>query len=194
LNHAKEFSSRLEPKGHFDKLKLDCVKANAQVRKTMTNIQTIASQNRIVRQKAEMILRSISEQSADKIPANWNNNARWHAGHLVVTPRLITYGLLGKPLGVPEEYRKWFGKGSSPSSWQNENPPSFEELISQIVSSTDSLYEELSDLLEVPYAKPYTTSLGAVLHYPGESLMFSMVHDGIHVGLLLALKRDIQDS
>jgi hypothetical protein len=45
--------------------------------------------------------------------------------------------------------------------------------------------------MDEPFLEPYTTTVGVVLHSPAEALNFSMTHDGIHLGMLLALKRGL---
>jgi len=136
------------------------------------------------------ILRSMKGRE-DTIPPGWNNNARWHAGHLVLTPHLLTLGRLGEPLVVPSEYRTWFAKGTSPADWKGASIPDFEDLVDQIVPSALKLMEDLRTRLEAPYPDPYTTTVGAKLSCPLEALTLSATHDGIHLGLLLALRRNL---
>jgi len=127
---------------------------------------------------------------ADHIPPTWSNNLRWHLGHLVVTPRLLTYGLFKEPLGVDEKYRAWFAKGSSPANWKGgDELPSVDHLVGEIVVSIDELFDAMAPRLDTAYPEAYTTSVGVVLTNPREALSFSLMHDGIHLGLLLALRR-----
>jgi hypothetical protein len=45
--------------------------------------------------------------------------------------------------------------------------------------------------MDEPFLQPYTTSAGVVLHTPAQALNFSLAHDGIHMGLMMALKRGL---
>jgi hypothetical protein len=127
---------------------------------------------------------------ADVIPPGWNNNLRWHAGHLVVTPRNLTHGIAGEPLGVPAEYRIWFGKGSSPREWGNAPIPSYAQLLDEMVSQAEAHFAVLAKRdLTVPFANAYPTTPGIVLETPAQALVFSFMHDGIHLGMVLALAR-----
>ncbi len=131
-------------------------------------------------------------ERADTIPATWNNNLHWHAGHLVTTPRVLTLGLLGEPLGIPDPYRKWFAKGSSPSDWADaEGLPGFEDLVPVIVDQTPALFEQLRPIADRPFPNPYTTSVGVTLRTPADALRFSLVHDGTHMGMIQALRRGL---
>ena len=128
---------------------------------------------------------------AGTIPPTWRNHLHWHAGHLVTAPHLLTLGLAGEPLGIPDEYRKWFAKGTSPAEWNDDPVPEFERLLPELEACIPRLYEEFTGREDVPYARPYQTSVGVTLHTPAEAFAFLVGHDGIHLGLILALKRGL---
>jgi len=155
----------------------------------MTPTETLIDQTLSVRQMLVKLFKSIPLEQADTMPPTWKNNARWHAGHLIVTPSMITYGVMREPLNVPEEYRTWFAKGSSPAGWGNDAVPSYQDLCDDLVPSSGRLFEALKHRFDEPFLEPYTTSVGVVLHTPAQALNFSLFHDGIHLGMLMALKR-----
>lgn len=157
----------------------------------MFPIDTVFDQTIAIRRMIVKTLRSIPKEQADFIAPTWKNNARWHAGHLIVTPRLLTYGKMGLPLGLPENYRKWFVKGSSPDEWGKDLVPSFGDLAESIVPCMEELFGSLRPRLEEAFPKPYTTSTGVILKNAAESLNFSLVHDGIHLGNLMAIRRNL---
>lgn len=161
----------------------------------MITLETLIEQTLGTRQMIVQLLKSIPTEQADTIPPTWKNNARWHAGHLLITPALLTHGLLQEPLGVPEEYRGWFAKGTSPADWPDTAAlPTYADLVDEIVPLSGRLLESIKDRAEQPFLQPYTTSVGIVLKTPGEAMNFSMMHDGIHLGMLLALRRAMQAS
>jgi hypothetical protein len=157
----------------------------------MTPTDTLIDQTLSMRQMIVKLLKSIPLEQASSIPPTWHNNAHWHAGHLIVTPALITHGIAKEPLGVPEEYRTWFAKGSSPAGWGQDAVPAYTDLCDDLVPSSGRLFESLRGRLDEPFLEPYTTSVGVVLHTPAQALNFSMAHDGIHLGMLMALKRGL---
>lgn len=157
--------------------------------KTISSFDTLLEQTVCVRQMITSLLKAIPEDKVNAVPSTWKNNARWHAGHLIVTPHLLTYGISKQPLPVPEEYRQWFGKGSTPKEWGTASIPGYQELVSDLVPTTTRLFQAWRDQMDEPFAEPYTTSVGVVLRTPGEALNFSFAHDGIHLGLLMALGR-----
>ncbi len=129
---------------------------------------------------------------AEVIPAGWNNNLHWHLGHLVTVPRALTLGLLGEPLGIPDDYRKWFAKGTSPATWGDDPVPSAEHLLRELTGKSEALFDELAGKEDVPFPKTYTVTIGIDLTSVAVALPFSMSHDGIHLGLLLALRRALK--
>ncbi len=157
----------------------------------MLTYATLKDQTVTLRGTLIRLLESEADK-ADRIPNGWKNNLRWHAGHMVVTPRLLTFGLMGEPLGVPDEYRKWFGKGSSPFEWGDATIPSFEQLVTEIKERTEPLFDTFESRQDEAFPKPYETSAGVTLTTPAEALNFSLAHDGIHIGLILALKRALK--
>ena len=159
----------------------------------MTTIETLLDQTLAVRQTIVKVLRSIPVEQADTIPPTWHNNARWHAGHLLITPCLLSHGLLKEPLTVPEEYRTWFAKETSPASWADSAAvPAYGDLVDEIVPLAGRLIESFRDRMNSDYIEPYTTSVGIVLKNPAEAFQMSLMHDGIHLGMLLALRRALQ--
>jgi hypothetical protein len=155
------------------------------------NVETLIDQTLTERHMIVKLLKSIPVEQADTMPPTWKNSARWHAGHLIVTPALLVFGILREPLTVPEEYRKWFAKGTSPADWGNDPIPSYEDLCDDIVPVIGRLYEAIKPRITRPFLEPYTTTQGVVLRAPEESFSFNMFHDGIHLGMLLALKRGL---
>ena len=157
----------------------------------MITFDTIIYQTLFIRQGAVRLLSGLTAEQGDAMPPTWSNNARWHAGHLVLTPCLLTRTLRGEPLGLDEDYRKWFAKGTSPRDWGADPVPRLEELLPRITAGSEELFTEFRDKLDEPYSSPYTTSTGATLKTPGEALNFSLAHDAIHLGMLLVLRRQL---
>lgn len=161
----------------------------------MISLDTLTDQTLGVRQMIVKLLKSIPIEHADIIPPTWHNNARWHAGHLLITPYLVTYGVMKEPIPLPDDYRRWFAKGTGPADWTDaDKVPSFIDLVDDIVPLSGRLFDELRDRIETPFIEPYATSVGIVLKSPADALNFSLAHDGIHLGSLLALKRALQVS
>lgn len=157
----------------------------------MNTLSILKAQTRTSRERiAELALKNAAQ--ADRIPAGWNNNIRWHVGHLVVVPRRLTSMQFGESLGVPEEYNKWFGRDTSPRTWGNDPVPPLEQLVAELVPSVGRAFADMEPRLQQLFPKPMVTVTGFTLSNPAEALMMSQVHDGIHWGMLLALARALK--
>lgn len=150
----------------------------------MTNADTLLEFTTALRTALANRLRAVPAEQLDATPPGWSSTLRWQVGHLVVTPRRLTFLLLNEPLGLPEDYNRWFAKDTSPANWGNDPVPPAEQLLDEMVSDIREVVEQMRPRWDEPFPKPYTTSTGAVLRTPGESLWFSLVHDGIHLGLM----------
>jgi hypothetical protein len=156
----------------------------------MISYDQLREQTLLLRRQIARLLGDL-QPHADTMPRGWRNHPWWHVGHLVTTPRLITLGLMGEDIGLPAGYRALFAKGSTPADWATASAeiPSYAHLLAEMLTATEELFDMLADRQDVPYPQPYATSTGVVLATPAEGLNFSLAHDGIHLGLLMAMAR-----
>lgn len=130
---------------------------------------------------------------ADLIPPTWKNNLRWQVGHLVTVPHLLTYGLLGEPLPIPAEYRGWFGARTSPADWKGARIPEMDVLVDELTASIPRIFREIKPRADKQFSEPFTSGAGVTMRSPRETLTFSFAHDGIHLGMILALGRALKN-
>lgn len=157
----------------------------------MVSYETLLSQTKIARAKIAGLAKAHAAK-ADVVPPGWNNNVRWHVGHLVTTPHRLTSLMLGEPMGIPDSYNAWFAKGTSPKDWGGAAVPSLEQLAAEMDSEIEKVFAAMKPRWNEPFPKEYETSVGIVLRTPGDGLTMSYLHDGIHLGLLLALARALK--
>jgi len=120
------------------------------------------------------------------IPAGHKNNIIWNLVHLLVTQQLLHYKLSGLHCLVPEEWIELHRKGTSPTKEFTQEE--FEELKELFVGLPDTLEEDFSmDIFENYTA--YPTSTGFVLDSIENAIAFNNYHEGIHLGVILALKK-----
>ncbi|MEO8376707.1 MAG: DinB family protein [Candidatus Sumerlaeota bacterium] len=157
----------------------------------MNTLDILKTQTRVGRERiAELALKNGAD--ADRIPSGWNNNLRWHVGHLVIVPRRLTSMQFGEPLMMPEDYNKWFGRDSSPRSWGNDPVPLLEQLTAELISAMDAVFADMERRLLQPYPKPMVTVTGFTLKNPADALMMNVIHDGIHWGMMLSMARALK--
>ena len=119
-------------------------------------------------------------------PAGFGSSLAWHVGHVAVTTTLLTHARCGAPLIFDAEVVDQFRKGTSAA----DVPASYDlaALTNMLESSVDQIEEDAAagafDSFEA-----YETSAGVPLASIEQAVNFLAVHDGIHVGYIMALKR-----
>jgi len=143
----------------------------------------------VIKKTRSNFLRMIEGLSIDQlnhIPRGFNNNIVWHLGHLVYSQQVLCYklGNTQPHLNLPDFAK--YGKGTKPEAFI-----SLEELQilkSQFESLAGLLLKDYSDKKFSSYTE-YTTSYGTTLGSIEDAIAFVSVHEGLHFGYAMALKR-----
>ncbi|MEL6611122.1 MAG: DinB family protein [Bacteroidota bacterium] len=134
---------------------------------------------------------SFTDAELRTIPDGWNNHALWHLAHLAVTQQLLHYGLSGLPLLVDDDLVARCRKGTSPRDWPVGWEPDEEHVRTLLADLPQRLAEDHAAGRFVGF-KRYPTSTGITLDSFETALHFNNLHEGIHIGLLLALRRAVR--
>jgi len=138
------------------------------------------------RQNIQKIYEAHTLDQLNKVPAGFNNNLIWNAGHVIATMELLTYGLAGLKTPSERTFIDRYRKGSKP-----EGPVTAAEqalIAERLLRSIDQLQSDL-DRLDFSNFKVYTTSYGVPLHNVQEALAFNNMHEAMHLGAMLQLRR-----
>ena len=137
----------------------------------------------------ESLLKIMDELTMDQllcIPDGFKNSIFWNIAHLLVSQQLLIYGLSGKPLLIEEDFVKRYRKGTMASlNVTNEDMEFVRENLVKLHKQTKYDFEH-GTFLE--YA-PYMTSANINLVSIEDAITFSTYHDGIHLGVVLSLKK-----
>lgn len=137
---------------------------------------------RMFRGSLYSLLESTPETIADEVPQGFNNNIRWHAGH-ILTAGDAFFSLKS----VPKEYQTLFGPGSKPADWSGE-VPSLEKLISQLREQESMIEEKI--VPKFHEALPKSIQLRDLeLKTFAEVAAFHNVHEAMHISSIQAFKR-----
>ena len=120
------------------------------------------------------------------VPDGFSNHVLWNLGHVVVTERLLVYGLSGLPLGVPDDWVAAFRKGTRPAPGEAAAP--YDALREAALTLPD---QTEADLLAGRFEdyREYRTTPGVVLQSAEDGVRFNLYHEGIHLGAILALRK-----
>lgn len=131
------------------------------------------------------VVEGLDEQTADIIPAGFNNNIRWHLGHIYTIQEQLSFHFAKEPLVLPADFKALFGNGTKPADWQV-TPPSVAELVSMLTEQTERIRVTLENRL----ADKATYKIGSLeFESVGELISFSMYHEGMHVTSIKDYKR-----
>ncbi|MCB9232234.1 MAG: DinB family protein [Bacteroidia bacterium] len=141
---------------------------------------------RTTRSRVLEVLSSVPEESLTQIPTGFNNHLLWNAGHLLVSQHLLTYGLAGIPISLPQNLVDGYRRGSHAL----EGPPgdALRLITRGLLESPDQLKADYKEGVFAEF-EPYTTSFGVKITNIREAIMFNNLHEGIHFGYMLAQKR-----
>jgi len=122
----------------------------------------------------------------NKIPEGFGNNIVWNIAHLVVTHQILCYKFSGLPMNVSNEMVEKYMKGAAPKDDVSQSE--LDEII--------HLFKELPIQFEKDYTakvfkeyESYTTSVDVTLTDIDSATAFNNLHEGIHLGVILALKK-----
>ncbi|MFD1952971.1 DinB family protein [Paenibacillus thailandensis] len=134
------------------------------------------------------IVSDVSETEAERIPSGFNNNIRWNLGHICLDQYLWIRALTKEDIPVPLKFNEWFGYGTDPSRFTDETP-TYSELIPMLQEQPGIIRETYKNRMEEEFAP---TEMG--MHTIEQVLVRTIFHEGLHIGAILALKRQLRSE
>lgn len=149
-------------------------------------MQEQLSLNRGIREALCEELEHLSLGQLNYIPPTHNNNIFWNIAHCLAVQQILCYRLSGLPLRVEKSIITDYSRGTRPT--QAVDQQMVEDLHDLLLTSVDWLEEDLEQGVFKNY-NPYTVAFDTHLTNIQEALRFNNVHEGIHCGYILALKK-----
>tara|TARA_B110000879_G_scaffold37804_1_gene52768 strand:- start:1455 stop:1913 length:459 start_codon:yes stop_codon:yes gene_type:complete len=143
--------------------------------------------NRITRERILGSIEGLTFDQITKTPEGYNNSILWNFCHVAVTQHLLCFKLAGRDSIIPatliEVYRK--GTGSADIKTPKEDFEYFKSNYFKLIDLTEEEYKagKLNEFNEYP------TSYGVVLKNIEEAICFNNIHEGLHLGYLMAQKK-----
>ena len=132
------------------------------------------------------VLESLSNEQLNTIPKGFNNNLIWNAGHIWITQELLCYKLSGLECSMDNEMIQKYRKGSKPEL--NVSDEEIARIKSELLLSIDRMEKDFKEGVFKEYNE-YTTSYNVTLSNINDAISFNNIHEGLHLGSLLALKK-----
>lgn len=132
------------------------------------------------------LVKGLSLEQVNKVPAGYNNNIAWNFGHIIVTQQLIAYKVSGYEAKIGMELIDKYRKGTKPEG--DIDAAEWEQLLGLAHNTLDSLKADYNNGFFTNFT-PYTTSYGVQLDSIEDVLQFLPVHEGLHYGYAMAQKK-----
>lgn len=134
-------------------------------------------------------LDGISLEHLNLIPEGFNNNLIWNAAHAVVTQQLLCYAMSGLEVKLPKGIIAVYRKGAKPEGAISQ--AEVDQIKVWLSDSIDWLSEDLKAGTFKTF-KEYATSYGFILTSIEDAVAFNNVHEGMHLGYIIALKKHLK--
>lgn len=138
-----------------------------------------------IRRLYEKLVAMTTPEDLFRIPDGFGNHIAWNAAHVVVTQQSLHYRLSGLEPHLSQDLIDRYKKGSGPDT---SDEASFRQVM--------EFLHQGPELLAADYAakrfknfKPYETSAGIRLDSIDDALQFNNIHEGIHIGYILAQRK-----
>ena len=131
-------------------------------------------------------LDNYSLDQLNTIPAGMSNNLIWNIGHVIVSQQKLVYALSGLPMHIPDSLFEKYQNGSRPDGKTTQaEVDEIKKLLSEMVEKTKSDFE--TGVFKEFH--PYQTKTGFHLGTWKEAMEFNNYHEGIHLGIMLQIKK-----
>ncbi len=141
---------------------------------------------RIIRQNTLNLISNFTDEQLNQTPNGFNNNMVWNLGHLVATQQLLHYGLAGLPFIIDQSIIDRYRKGTQPEGIVGGDE--IGELKELMLTCVDQLETDYNNGIFKSF-KTYPTSFNAILNSIEDSITFNNIHEGLHLGYMMAMKR-----
>ena len=141
---------------------------------------------RVTRNNVLKLIENLDLGQLNKIPEGFNNNLAWNLGHIVATQQLLCYGLSKLPMELENDYIAKYRKGSKPEGDISQADLDF--MKNKMIVLVDKMEDDYSNGIFKEY-KEYATSFNATLSSVDDAILFNNMHEAMHLGFMIALKK-----
>jgi len=139
----------------------------------------------VTRNNIKTIISKLNLKQLNTIPTGFNNSIAWQLGHVIATQQLLCYGLTSSNFTIKESLIDKYRKGSLP---KDINQKELEELLNLLTVTSKKLALDYTNELFKTFST-YETSFGFTLNNIEEAIIMNNVHEGLHLGNIMALNK-----
>lgn len=134
----------------------------------------------------ESFLDNYSLDQLNKIPEGFSNNIIWNIAHTVVTQQLLIYRLSELPCMVSGDVIERFKKGTKPDG--DVSQAEVDAIRNMLFITIEKTKDDYSNKV-FQHFNEYTVSTKSTLTKVEEAIDFNNFHEGIHLGVILTLRK-----
>jgi hypothetical protein len=149
---------------------------------------SVTAKSRALRSKMIAKADSLEADLVTAIKEPFRNNILWSLGHVAVTTGLLVQVQSGLPHPLGDEAVAAFRKGTTGADIPGHF--GFEQVKGWLTGILDTVDQDL-EAGRLANFEPYQTSAGVPLGNAEEAIDFLPIHDGLHLGYILAQARAI---
>jgi hypothetical protein len=139
------------------------------------------------------LVNGLTAEQLNKIPEGFSNNIAWNLGHIVAAQQSLCYALAGAALKVDQAVIEKYRKGTKPEAEVSEKE--IQELAALAESNISDLEKDLQSNINIfANFQLYTTSYGFELRSINDAVSFFAVHDALHLGYAMALRKAVLNN
>ena len=146
----------------------------------------------IIRQTRKFLLdviKDLTPEQLNEIPAGFNNNIIWNLGHMVAAQQGVCYARGGFKLPLEQEFFNAYKPESKPAGFVTQDQVA--EIKELLLSTVDQLEKDYKNKAFEGY-KPWVNRYGVEHRSIEDTISFLPFHDGFHIGYIMSLKRVVK--
>jgi hypothetical protein len=132
------------------------------------------------------LINDLNTEQLNEIPYGFNNNIIWNLGHLIVSQQGLCYLRAGLKPVVGNEYFANFKPQTKPNNIIQTKE--IDEIKTLFLSVVDKLEADYDESLFSNYGA-FTTPYGVEITNIDDAIIFTLFHEGLHTGYIMAMKR-----
>lgn len=132
------------------------------------------------------ILDGYSLEQLNRIPEGWSNNLMWHIGHIMVSQQILVYKGSGLQTALSDSVVAMYMRGTKPE--RDVTQSEVDEMKSLLFSTVQKTEEDYRNGIFTTYTQR-KSELGFDLSTTEDAIVFNNYHEGIHLGMVLRLKK-----
>lgn len=138
------------------------------------------------RKVLENFINELTYEQLISIPKNFNNSIFWNIAHVLVSHQILVYKNSGLPMEMDSAIISKYKKGSIATV--DISKEEIQYVKNKLLPTIHKTKEDYSKGVFKHY-EVYHTSVNISLNNVDDALKFSAFHEGIHLGIIMSIKK-----